>query len=328
MSSSPHPARYLDFLSRLHDGELSPTERAHFESHRAHCAECRKAAAEFENALAAFRTAGTRPPRSDLAARILRRLETPHRRRSPFGGVFGIDSRWAGAFTAALIAVIFGYAVLDRREASQRIPISFALPTPGAPASLPSSLPPAEPQAKAPPSRPDPAKEIKENAAAPLASSDAAETKPTAPISPAEQVYALDSVSTESKARAQAVSPEASRSKVLARAKKEDPAPGVAGETAADGDPPIRVRVTALDGEGAAPDAINAPELTFRREELGRYVFVVGANGIPIEVSPFAPAATEKSVDLRRSASETLRRLRFQPGARPRRLLVSVEPAP
>ncbi len=116
MSSPTHPARSLDFLSRLHDGELSASERAHFESHRAHCAECRRAAADFEDALAVYRTAGTSPPPSDLAARILRRLESSNRRRSPFGVVFGIDLRWAGAFTAALIAVIFGYSVLDRRD--------------------------------------------------------------------------------------------------------------------------------------------------------------------------------------------------------------------
>ena len=44
MTAGSHPARSPEFLSRLHDGELSPAERAHFESHRAHCAECRGAA--------------------------------------------------------------------------------------------------------------------------------------------------------------------------------------------------------------------------------------------------------------------------------------------
>ena len=47
-----HPGRSVEFLSRLHDGELDAAERARFESHRSHCAECRRAALEFEDALA------------------------------------------------------------------------------------------------------------------------------------------------------------------------------------------------------------------------------------------------------------------------------------
>ncbi|MGH9366789.1 MAG: anti-sigma factor family protein, partial [Thermoanaerobaculia bacterium] len=134
MSRAAHPARSLDFLSRLHDGELSAADRAHFESHRAHCAECRRAAAEFEEALASYRTAGTPPPASDLAARILRRLETATPRRRPFGVVFGIDLKWAGAFTAAIVAVILGYAIAGRPERSRQIRVSFATTPPAAPA--------------------------------------------------------------------------------------------------------------------------------------------------------------------------------------------------
>src|SRR6185295_7944727 len=96
------------FLSRLHDGELTAAERAHFESHRAHCAECRAAAAEFEKALSLFRATTTSPPASDLPARILRQLASTTRRRPPFGVVFGIDIKWAGALSAALLAVIIG----------------------------------------------------------------------------------------------------------------------------------------------------------------------------------------------------------------------------
>ncbi|HKA35346.1 MAG TPA: zf-HC2 domain-containing protein, partial [Thermoanaerobaculia bacterium] len=64
--SNNHPARSAEFLSRLHDGELAAAERAHFESHRAHCAECRRSASEFEAALSMFRASRTSPAASDL----------------------------------------------------------------------------------------------------------------------------------------------------------------------------------------------------------------------------------------------------------------------
>src|SRR5262249_40224280 len=130
MSRATHPARSHEFLSRLHDGELSAAEKAHFESHRAHCDECRKAAADFEQTLAYFRTTGTSPAASDLSARILRRLQKGNRRRPAFGVVFGIDLRWAGAFTAALVAVILGASLVERQRAARSIPISFAAPPP------------------------------------------------------------------------------------------------------------------------------------------------------------------------------------------------------
>ncbi len=119
-SLAPHPARSPDFLSRLHDGDLTAAERAQFESHRAHCAECRRAAADFESALALFRSSHPRPPASDLSARILRKLQAGNSRRRPFGVTFGIDLRWAGAFAAALLAVLIGSAVVVRRESAER----------------------------------------------------------------------------------------------------------------------------------------------------------------------------------------------------------------
>ena len=60
-----HPARSSEFLSRLHDGELTAAEASAFETHRAECADCREAAAAFARSLAAFRAAPSRlrPPR-------------------------------------------------------------------------------------------------------------------------------------------------------------------------------------------------------------------------------------------------------------------------
>ncbi|MFN2386562.1 MAG: anti-sigma factor, partial [Thermoanaerobaculia bacterium] len=115
MRTETHPARSPEFLSRLHDGDLTAAERAHFESHRAHCGECRRAAAEFEAALSLFRSSQTSPAEPDLASRILRRLQSASPRRRPFGIFYGIDLRWAGAFAAALVAMIIGSAVVMRQ---------------------------------------------------------------------------------------------------------------------------------------------------------------------------------------------------------------------
>ncbi len=120
MTAGSHPSRSPEFLSRLHDGELSPAERAHFESHRAHCAECRAAAAEFEAALALYRSSHPSPASPDLAARILRKLQSRPARRPSFGATFGIDLRWAGAFAAAVIATIVGSAIVAKNEATER----------------------------------------------------------------------------------------------------------------------------------------------------------------------------------------------------------------
>lgn len=111
-----HPGRSADFLSRLYDGELTAAERTHFESHRSHCAECRSAASEFESALSFFRSSRPSPPSPDLAARILRKLQASTPRRSPFGVFFGINLKWAGAFAAALIAMIIGSSIVLRQE--------------------------------------------------------------------------------------------------------------------------------------------------------------------------------------------------------------------
>ncbi len=130
MSHTEHLARSPEFLSRLHDGELTPAERVHFESHRAHCAECRRAAAEFEDALSLYRSSHPTPASPDLAARILRKLRTTSpRRRAGFGPSFGIDLRWAGAFAAAVVAAIIGSSVVARYEVRNR-PSPEAAPVP------------------------------------------------------------------------------------------------------------------------------------------------------------------------------------------------------
>ncbi len=316
MSGNPHPARSLDFLSRLHDGELSPAERAHFASHRAHCAECRKAAAEFEETLTAYRTAGTSAPPSDLAARILRRLESSNRRRTPAGVTFGIDLKWAGAFTAALLAVIFGYAIVSRPE-PRKIPVSFAAPVPSLPAEArkvplpePAEAPVRPQRAKAdagPRTRPQ-----TQGSAAGLAR-DAVEEK----LSNKKEALAAAPPSMHADDQAPST-PRPDREALHPSAQARQAAPGPAGAAA-----PIRVLVTPLDAEGAPPALRNADEVAFRAADRGQYVLVVGADGVPIEVA--SQAERDPSAPLSKTVTESLRKLRFQAGEGTRRLLVRIQ---
>ncbi|MEO8349080.1 MAG: zf-HC2 domain-containing protein, partial [Acidobacteriota bacterium] len=128
-NDSQHPGRSVTFLSRLHDGELSPSERARFEAHRAHCSECLRSAREFEESLSLFRSARSRPPSADLAARILRKVQAGPRRRAPFGVFFGIDPRWAAAAATVVFGLILGYAALDSGRESPRISVSLVTPS-------------------------------------------------------------------------------------------------------------------------------------------------------------------------------------------------------
>ena len=275
-NDSTHPARSADFLSRLHDGELTAAERAHFESHRAHCAECRAAASEFERALSLFRASTTSPPSSDLAARILRGLESTTRRWPPFGVVFGINPKWAAAFSTALIAVIIGSAVMLQRD---RIRSVAARETP-----IPVVL---QPQA-APPPAPAPPKEAARLDRPPAARAPSADVrKPAAPAPASAPLHNSVTVSGEqtfdyspqpqSAAPVELKAHTFSRRAAPARVEEPDRSPGIeegapagalkkpesaGGEGAATSSaasaepgPPARLVVVSLDGGGDAPPA-------------------------------------------------------------------------
>ena len=130
-----HPAQSAEFLSRRHDGELTPAEAASFEAHRGECPECDAAVADFERALAAYRSAPVSPHATDLSARILRKIRAASPSRRPFGVMFGIDLRWAGALAAALLVVIIGAPVFSSRKMKPSVPSA----PPPAPASAPIS---------------------------------------------------------------------------------------------------------------------------------------------------------------------------------------------
>jgi len=352
VSRAAHPARSLDFLSRLHDGELTPSERAHFESHRSHCDECRRAAADFEATLDYYRTAGTTAPRPDLAARILRRLETSSPRRRPFGVFFGIDLKWAGAFTAALIVTLLGYSLVDRERERKQIRVTF----PAAPASpkLAAAPPhaPTAPASRQPASRADrkPPEARKES----LLAKDEAAPAPE-PFDAQGAPFLQDGVSPAAPLEAKAPTPSSSnvaQAPVAAAQRAARPAAKTSSAGGADGAsadkshraraeadlqtassagaaapaaPAIRLVVAELDGRGAAPQALNASEIDLKPDDRGRYLVVVGANGIPIEIRREEPARERDAISPEPPVLEVLRKLRFPAGDRPRRLLVTVE---
>ena len=344
MTDSPHPAQSPEFLSRLHDREVPPAEAAAFEEHRRSCESCRKAVEAYEQTLSAFRAAPTAAPASDLSARILRKIRAQSPSRRPFGVMFGIDIRWAGAFATALVVVIIATSL--PQEKSMRT--VAAAPTPGPmQAYLVDEVDTsAEGFARPAPAREsDAAKARKDAPASPPANSLPSQDKesrltssrevaasappPDAGPSEAESPAARDVLSaqkTEAKAPA----------KVLRRQTAyADPAGGEAGASAmAERGPALRLLVTALDSQGAPPP-LEAGVADDRLAPLrGReFVLLIESQGRvrSIEVSrareegslnkkDSADDAVDESIDL-----EVLRDLRFRPGDRPRRLLVRVE---
>ena len=353
-NDSTHPARSADFLSRLHDGELSAAERAHFESHRAHCADCRAAASEFETALSLFRASATSPPSADLAARILRGLESTTRRRPPFGVVFGINLKWAAAFSTALVAVIIGSAVVLQRErirsvAARETPISVTLqrqaaPPPAAPAPaeeaarrdhLPAMRPPGVDVRKAAPPAPV--------SAPPQESVTVSGEQPFAPAPPPQSAASAEpKVRAFSRRAAPARVEEQERPAAIDEAapagalKKPDSAGGEGAATSssasAEPGPPARLVLVSLDGKGDAPEIISKGAAELLSELRGQqYFMIVEASGRVREAKPESRKERLQKRNIARDAAEiasappSVLSLRFRPSDRPRRLLLRIE---
>ncbi len=296
-----HPGRSVEFLSRLHDGDLPAGERARFESHRARCAECRRAAIEFEDALRLFRSARSVPPRSDLAARILRKVQTTNRPRAPFPMRFRIDLGWAALLLTALLALLIASPITVRQ------PVRLPAPQP------PPASPPPQAVEKVPERPPATSAREKE------VSSDSA---PLPDLRVRENAPAAGNVLSR---RDAGQSKEVDRS--IGEARREAPRiasaapqPGGAGE---EGEPAARfaapaatLRVTfhEIDGFGSPPALRSAVRLELPTSERGReYVLVVDAQGTVSVVTP------ENEV------GRMISRLRFEAGPRPRRLLVRIQ---
>ncbi len=358
-----HPARSAEFLSRLHDGDLDAAERAQFESHRAHCAECRKAAAEFEAALSFYRSSHPSPPSPDLAARILRKLQASTPRRSPFGIFFGIDLKWAGAFAAALIAMTIGSAVVlqqgGRRDAESRgtvIPVLLqekkaekreadlgkAVPSPVAELARASTKP-----------QPAPKVENRDKASAfetVLAEKKDEPARPQpklkAPGPQADELTALAEKETRSREAAEGRREAAAAPGVVAKlseaaAPRQSRAPERAGgegavagsATSLDQAAPLpRLIISSIDGRGTAPELSEEeiPQLT--ADLRGReYILTVNSQGRVVGARlTDRKKAARGDVQTQNAAQEAkapqaLFNLRFKPSDHPRLLLVRIE---
>lgn len=297
-----HPGRSVDFLSRLHDGELPAGERARFESHRARCPECRRAAIEFEDALRLFRSARSVPPRSDLAARILRKVQSTNRPRAPFPMRFRIDLGWAALLLTALLALLIATPITVRQPTAPPVPAAPA-PTPGlATEKRGAGRPPvAAPRRIGPPSESRPSGDLRARENAPVAGGVISSHE-------ADDAKSLDR-STAAESRS-----ETSR---IASAVPQRGGVGGEGELPAQPAAPapkLRVTVHEIDGFGSPPALRSAMRLDLPVSERGHeYVLLVDAQGSVRGVRP------ENEV------GRAISRLRFEAGPRPRRLRVRIE---
>jgi hypothetical protein len=385
-----HPARSHEFLSRLHDGDLSPAERAHFESHRAHCADCRTSAAEYERALSLFRSARSSPAPADMANRVLRKVQSAGRSRwPPISSFFSVDWRWAGAFAAALLVLLIAAPIVLRQQSGMTTPegpISIAMQDKEtAPSAAPAS----------PELREEAQRQLMDDERRPAAQKPAASTDSRSPArSPAstagsalDNTFVLDGVNADQAARAKnapepkaetaaaagraqapAASPQAgfigqsqasdklavqnktnqraaatwAQAPAQAQAQAQEKSGGegareqvlVSGETPVL-DRPSRLIVQQLDGEGSPPELDVRPEEPDLIELRGRsFVLLVDASGhvrdvreTALKAAP-APELKRRDAGLAKEKDSTvdpLKRVRFKPGERPRRLLVRVE---
>ena len=349
---SAHPARSPEFLSRLHDGDLEAGERAQFESHRAHCSECRDRAAEFETALSFFRSSRTGPAPPDLSSRILRKLQASNRRRSPLGVSFGIDLKWAGAFAAALIAVIVGSSIVIQREARPTArpdsTISVVLQKKAATIEKERGAQAPAPERVGSDAKPaaDEAGRVSklQRRSAPPAES----REETAAYAPEPRASKPRDQSSEADRTLDKIAAADSRSneRPAARAKKEalrevaaaapPPAPrgeaqggeGAANAVADSAAAVMQLRVIAVaDGQGSAPDVVNADHVALTTADRGEYVLVIRPDG---SVASAERSEDKKTKALRKDAAAAgapgeLWRLKFRPGDHPRRLVVRVE---
>ncbi|MGH9368515.1 MAG: hypothetical protein ACRD3M_12660, partial [Thermoanaerobaculia bacterium] len=177
----------------------------------------------------------------------------------------------------------------------------------GAPPGIAAKAAPAGAREKA-------AREADEKAAAPLAAPPAAAADRLEPASSAEAPARSDAAPQEVKAPRSAA-------KLSEQAAPIDSAHGI---LAASPDA-LRITATALDGEGEPPAILNAGELPLSGAERGLYTIEIAADGVPLEVSRSVPERRKEEASLQKRAEETLRKLRFAPGDRPRRLLLRVE---
>jgi hypothetical protein len=322
MNGEKHPGRSPEFLSRLHDGEVDAGERAHFEAHRAHCAECRRAAREFEDALALFRSARSKPPQPDLAARILRKIQTSSPARAPFSRRFRMDLGWAALVLTGIFALLLTTPIAIHRDEP---PILVSLPTP-APAPVSSDR-----TAEAAPQAAPESDRLSRDAAArrdrpasvpppPLASNMPRPAEPPAPapeVAADEKEYDAQSGGAATSQRRPALAAEAGR----ASGGEESTSTAAAAPAAA-----LRLRIESIDGFGAAPSLLSSERIALPASFRGHeFILNVDSQGNVSGVGPAPSRERREAQAVPVTAPTALSQLRFEPGNRPRRLLVRFE---
>ncbi len=346
-NNSVHPARSADFLSRLHDGELTPAERAHFESHRAHCADCRSAASQFEAALSLFRASSISPPPPDLSARILRKLQTATARRPTFGVVFGINLKWAAAFSTAIIAVIMGSAVMLQRDSARKMapretPIPVLLQPRAELRQAPA--PSAEGRLDRPREKTGDAGARKELPPAPASASAtiderlASSNSPRYAAAPPEQkAQPPDYRAAEPRAEESAARPSRIMGAAPSQLLRNPEGPGGEGaatSSVASPEPgaPARLVIVSLDGQGNAPEIVSAGAAELLSDLRGRqYFLLVEASGRVREARTNGKEHLQKRARARDALENTAAAppsvwsLRFRATDRARRLLLRVD---
>ena len=332
MTGRNHPASSVEFLSRLHDGEIPADEKTAFEEHRRSCPDCRAASDAFEASLAAFRASSVAPTPADLSARILRKIRSQSPSRRPFGVMFGIDVRWAGLLVAGLLALLLSAPLVLRRPSppAPRLPISATL----------VEAPAEEPNTVAGKPQPPPAARNRPEAPAPAAPSLQRESEEAGgPTAATSKTAALESPADDEHRRFAPVpaAPGARRAPVTSRSRAAaEPVGGEPGSVAEDAvapRPALRLVVTALDGEGDAPAIVEGPDASRLAAMRGReFVLTIEASGRVRSIEPSiangfvaGPAAKARPAAPAVAAAGSLRDLRFAPGDRPRRLVVRVQ---
>jgi hypothetical protein len=329
MIVDPHPTRSAEFLSRLHDGDLTADERRRFEAHRETCAECRRGVEDYERTLAAYRAAEPPPAAADLSARILRKIRAQTPSRRPFDVRFGIDVRWAGVFAAALLVLLISAPLLLRRSKAA---------SPAAAVGARDAIAARIVTLEAPPRSEPEAKET-----APPAVAQQAPFAPAAPKSESSRPAAPPAGAGENAAAAPpsrlAAAPSA-ENKPARAFRRRAASPDRADETAGPGSGDVkdlerqpRVSVRALDGGATVPGVTSSPTDERLAPVRGRaFVVVVESGGRVRSVAPAAADGFIAREKTRRQGSartnadaEVLRDLRFEPGDRPRRLLVRID---
>ncbi len=342
-----HPARSVEFLSRLHDGELTPAERIHFESHRARCADCRSAAAQFEAAISMFRASTTSPPPADLSARILRKLQASAPSRRPFGVVFGINLKWAAAFSMAIIAVIVGSAVVlerdsARKTAAQEAPIPVLLERQTE--APPSPAPPGEARLERPREKAGDAGDARGLLSPPKAfdsvttgqSADSSDSPRYSAAPPEQKARTSEIRADESRAGEPSVRsarPVAAAPSQLLRSPEASGGEGAATSSAASPEPgaPARLVIVSLDGQGDAPEILSAGAAELLADLKGRqYFLLVEASGRVREARTNVKERLQKRARGKdavegAAAPPSVWGLRFRPTDRARRLLLRVD---